>query len=460
MAEFSLRLAFMLVATPVACALGLWRPFWGLLCLIFLYYFRPDVWGMEAMPWFRPILWITIAVAVGWATRVRTFRFHGLLGLSLLVLLAHLVSSFTAVMDRDLALSCTTVLSKLMVVQFLALQLIDTPRKMTQFLWANILGMAWNMKTILVLGITGEGIKDDVRVDVAVGQGGGANYLAMLLVMFLPFLFLKFQNGTRKERQVSMAFGLAILLCVILTGSRGGFVALGITLFYILLQSNRKILGGLAVVFAAIVFFVVVPQTHVDRFMSGVGDAEGKRDFAAQSRIHLWNAAIRMFKEAPVLGVGPDNFQMLSPRYVGFYSGSSQTEYKPGVDEGGFVAHSTWFQTLAEGGLLSAIPFFLIFPIVFLTLRRARKLIPLSAPGGREYYTHSVGLEGLFVAFVIGSTFGSHIKLDFLWWYLGAASALYLNAEARVTAALEVRQREARLSRRGLPGGPLGIARG
>ena len=32
------------------------------------------------------------------------------------------------------------------------------------------------------------------------------------------------------------------------------------------------------------------------------------------------------------------------------------------------------------------------------------------------------------IAMLVTSCFGSHIRVDFFWWYIGAASAVWLNA--------------------------------
>lgn len=424
----SLRFAFMLVATPAACLLGVLRPFWGLLALVFLYYFRPDVWS--APDWFRPQMWITVSVAIGWLIHVRTFRVHVLLGLALLVVLGHLGSALNAVVRMDTALDMVTVLSKLIIVQFLAMQLVDTPRRLNMFLWTNVLGMVWNLKTILYLGLFSTGVTEDLRVDVGVGQGGGANYLAMILVMFLPFLMIRFQSGSVKERFGAMVLIPLIMLCIVLTGSRAGFLATGATVLVMLLISNKKFLGIVTAGALALIFVVAMPDTQWDRLQKGVGAAD-QRDFAAQSRVLLWKGAVDMWQEYQWLGVGPDNFAYLSPRYAGFYAGRNIEAYIPGVDRPGFVAHSTWLQTLAEGGLVSAIPFLLMFPLAFFLLWRAR-----AAPGpldadGQLIRTSATAMIGLWVAFIIGSSFGSHIKLDFLWWYMGCVAVVDSMARRR-----------------------------
>jgi O-antigen ligase len=424
----SLRFAFMLVATPAACLLGILRPFWGLLALVFLYYFRPDVWS--APNWFRPQMWITVSVAIGWLIHVRTFRVHILLGFALLVLLGHLGSALNAVVRMDTALDMVTVLAKLIIVQFLAIQLVDTPRRLNMFLWTNVLGMVWNLKTILYLGLFSTGVTEDLRVDVGVGQGGGANYLAMILVMFLPFLMIRFQNGSAKERLGSMVLIPVTMLCIVLTGSRAGFLATGLTVLVMLFISNRKLLGLVTAGALALVMLVAMPEAQWERLQKGVGPSE-QRDFAAQSRVLLWQGAVDMWQEYQWLGVGPDNFAYLSPRYAGFYAGRNVEAYIPGVDRPGFVAHSTWLQTLAEGGLISAVPFLLMFPLAFFFLWRAR-----AAPGpldedGRLIRSSATAMIGLWVAFIVGSSFGSHIKLDFLWWYMGCVAVIDVMARSR-----------------------------
>lgn len=428
--EMSLRFAFMLVTTPTACGIALWRPFWGLICLVFLYYFRPEVWN--APTWFRPIFWITVAVAVGWATRERVFRWHPLMSLSIAVLIGHLASSMTAVDDPNRALDCTITLSKLIVVQFLAIQLVDTPKKVSLYLWANVLGMIWNTKTVLYLGLTGAGVTEDMRVDVGVGQGGGANYLAMIFVMFLPILIMKFQNGSRRERTLSIMLLPLMTLCVVFTGSRSGFIGVGAVMLHQLFRSNRKVLGFVSIVVMAVVGYLFTPDSHWDRFQQGVGTEDKRRDFAAQSRLLLWKAGMQMWRDYPILGVGPDNFTSLSPQYAGFYAGREAERYTPGVKKAGMVAHNTWVQTLAEGGIISAFPFLMMFFLVFYYLRKSRRIVPKHWPEYREFYLNSVIIEGMFIAFVVCAFFGSYIKIDFLWWHMGVVSALVLMAESRV----------------------------
>jgi hypothetical protein len=55
-------------------------------------------------------------------------------------------------------------------------------------------------------------------------------------------------------------------------------------------------------------------------------------------------------------------------------------------------------------------------------------------------------LQGIFIAFIVSSTFGSHFKIDFMWWYFGAAGALQLITESEVRKVALQRRREAALA--------------
>ncbi|MAG57459.1 MAG: hypothetical protein CMJ83_14300 [Planctomycetes bacterium] len=439
--EFSLRLVFMLLYTPAAMTVSLGRPFWGLLMLVFLYYFRPEIWG--APEWFRPILWITISVGIGWAVKVRSFRFHPLMGVSLIVLLATLAGALTANSSTDAALDATWVLTKLLIVMFLTMQLVDTPKKINQFLWANVVGMLWNLKTILVVGARGGDLE---RVNVAVGQGGGANYLAWVLVMMLAFLFTRFSSGSKKERTFIFALFPLYVLGAVFTGSRGGILQLFAVMTYLVLRSNRKVLGLTAGVLVAAILIVALPDAQWARLKRGVGPEE-QRDFSAQSRVLLWRAAWTMFRESPVLGKGIDNYPLLSPRYAGFFAGKSPRPYEPGATGRGFVAHSTWFQTLAEGGIAVSLPFFALFPMAFLAMWQTRRL-PYDRRLRRRFVDMAVAMEGILIATIIASTFGSHMKIDFLWWFFGLFAAIHLTAEDAVVRSQAARQAEITYRRR------------
>ncbi|MEZ6194479.1 MAG: O-antigen ligase family protein [Planctomycetota bacterium] len=429
----SLRFAVLLVLVPILIALSLRRPLWGVFSLLLMYYFRPDVWGKPV--WWRPVEWLTIATLLSWLIRAKDIRFERGLGLSLIFLGTMLVSTMSAARSSEVSLDATETILKLVVMQFICVQVIRDLNTVMTFLWVNVLANLWTLKSALVQTIFGSG----VRVDVGAAQGGGANYLAMTFVMTLPLLYFRFLKGTPRERKLAMAIiPLEIIGCVG-TGSRGGFLTLFFVFGFLAVRSGQKLKGFMLALAFGLVFLIAVPDAQWNRFVNTF-KGDGKESASQNSRLGLWKVGLQLFKESPIVGVGHDNYQLLSPRYYGFFAGQNPIPYDPALEgqKGytGFVAHSTWVQSLADGGILGSIPFFALFAWAMWTLYRVRRArIP---PGELESVREiSQIIEGTMWAFIIASSFASHMKLDFLWYYFGAIGAF----------GIIVRRREAQVRR-------------
>lgn len=437
----SARFAVLLVIVPVLIALSLRKPLWGVYSILFMYYFRPDVWGQPT--WWRPVEWLTIATLLSWVIRVKDIRFDRGIPISLVFLITMVVSSLAAAMNPQVSWDATETILKLVVMQFIVVQVIRDLPTLMNFLWVHVIANTWTLKSALVQTAGGGG----ARVDVAAAQGGGANYLAMTFVMTLPLLTFRLINGRTWEKRLAMVLIPLEIIGCIGTGSRGGFLTLFFIMGFLAVRSKKKLLGFGAAIFLALVFAIAVPQEKWDRFVNTF-TGEGKETATSNSRLGLWEAGLRMFKESPIVGVGHDNFQQLSPRYYGFFAGRNPRPYDPSLEgqKGytGFVAHSTWVQCLADGGIVGCLPFFGLFVWAMWTLYRLRRAkIP---PAERDAVTQlSQIMEGTFWAFILASSFASHMKLDFLWYYFGSVGAFdlivrrrerQLRAEAR-RAALE-----------------------
>ena len=170
------------------------------------------------------------------------------------------------------------------------------PQKMHWFLWANVIGMVYNLKAILLGGLTG-----NERVDVAVGQGGGANYIAMIMSMSLPFLYLRVLNAKGFERFVAIVLRRLYVFAIV----RHRFArrlpepprAVGL---YLLFRSNRKLLGARSSWRASRSSSSLVdPRARASSASTRGSGVEGKRDRSAESRLQLWSAAMDDVRGAP-----------------------------------------------------------------------------------------------------------------------------------------------------------------
>ncbi len=261
----------------------------------------------------------------------------------------------------------------------------------------------------------------------------------MIFAMGLPVFFFRFINGDKWEKRCAFLIAPLYIFGIVGTGSRGGFLAVFCVMLFLIWKSNQKALGCFMMVIMIVGFVAVMPQEKWDRFTStfkskgpdsSIGDGE--------SRLVLWKAGFTMFNMSPITGVGHDNYQILSPRIAGFFAGKTLRPYDPTLEgrKGyvGFVAHSTWIQSLADGGVIFLFPLSVLFGMSFLLLRRVSRLRP---PGqdGQDTYVYSQILTGMLLAFVIAGSFGSYLKFDPIWWLLGAISAFGIIAEERRRAA-------------------------
>ncbi|MCB9833758.1 MAG: O-antigen ligase family protein [Planctomycetes bacterium] len=435
----SLRLAVMMVIVPILIGLTLRKPRFGLYATTVMYYFRPDVW--DEPTWWQPVYWLTIATIVSWAVRAKDLRMPPIMALAMTIVPAMLISTFTAVKSSDVSMETTIAVIKLIIVMFLIVQLIRTLPQLMTFLWVNLIANLWTLKSVVVITLGGG---DASRANVSAAQGGGANYLAMTFVMALPLLFYRFIEGSQRERKFAMAVTPFLLFGIMGTGSRGGFLTMFAIFIFLAVRGKKKLAGFAAIVGMTVIFAIVTPQAKWDRFMTTFAGEED-RGFASQSRVELWKAGMKMFWESPIVGVGHDNFQMLSPRYVGYFAGQTPIPYQPHLEgtpgHVGFVAHSTWVQALADGGVVFSMPFFGLFVLAFLILYRVRRL-RYDPRTRREIWFASQILEGIMWAFVIASSFGSHMKIDFLWWYFGVVGVLGIIAREQ-SAIFRHRERQA-----------------
>ena len=84
-------------------------------------------------------------------------------------------------------------------------------------------------------------------------------------------------------------------------------------------------------------------------------------------RLRLWSAAVRMFADHPLLGVGPDNFRLLYGPYAHLDNADPRVH-----------SNNMYLEVLVGGGLLTAAAFFWLFARACM---RAARLVRLASRG-------------------------------------------------------------------------------
>jgi probable O-glycosylation ligase (exosortase A-associated) len=253
------------------------------------------------------------------------------------------------------------------------------------------------------------------RVKVLQGPGGNLadnNDFSLALCMGLPCLLQIGLSETNKHlrRGILLAVPLTALT-VIMTHSRGGFLALSAVLFMLVWNSRNRLLGiGLGFV-AVIIGILVTPQSYRERLMTMKNYQE---DGSAMGRIAAWETAINMGTAYPMFGVG----MMMFEKHYRDHEGALSIQYKTG----GRVAHNAYLQLFAECGApaLAMYLFLLLFSIY--SLRRLRS-------EARERYhsswiiNYATMFETTLIAFMVGSTFLNRAHFDLFYHFVAISVA-------------------------------------
>jgi O-antigen ligase len=263
-----------------------------------------------------------------------------------------------------------------------------------------------------------------------VGPGsmlGDQNDLALGCATALPFAFYGFERLSGRQRGLCAFIGILMVGAIVVSFSRGGFVALVAVAGYCWFASRHKVRGLIAVAAGATVLLVAAPdagrtgESYRDRIMSMFDTEEG----TAEGRRFLWGAARNMWKANPVVGVGGGNFTFL----VGQYQ-PTDFDDREFVERNwsGTVTHSFYFQVLAEHGTVGILLVAYIVGAHFWTLRRLRRRVRAASglPDDvrRDAEMYSGALGGAVVGYCVAGAFLSVAYYPYLWYFSAMAVAL------------------------------------
>jgi len=176
----------------------------------------------------------------------------------------------------------------------------------------------------------------------------------------------------------SVATGL-IGAALLASWSRGGWLgALGSTTIILLSRSRRVLLWGvIALLFLPIALLLgllqpsMIPQPLVARFADvpayfGMTDMLNQpltdENFAIIERLAHWDAALRMWEQAPWFGIGPGNYATVYPEVR-----------LPLWEEALGHAHNIYLNTLAESGIGGLLAYLFLWATFFLWLWRVHR---------------------------------------------------------------------------------------
>jgi O-antigen ligase len=417
-----LLVALLAVVGALAVALAAVHPRWFLMAVLFLLpAYIPDSLGSPRFAYFLTAVALAAVVLHRVTGRERFQLPHELLAFAAL-LLAFGIATFFAT-DRSAALGETLDLVSFTAVVGLLIVLLDTPTWLRRAAWAVVSGIGLLAALAILQQLTGNfsssygGLAAVLPDGDALRSAGPLNpntFGQVLAASAVLAFYLACMETRRSGRLLAGAIAVACTAGVVYTQSRAALVALAIGALAIgALRGVRVRVLALAAAAAVVLGLLVLPQPLAQR-VSSLADVVttnpvALQDTALRGRAAENLAALRMWTEHPLVGVGPDNFES---RYLG-YSAAIGIDPRPEQRS----AHNLYLESLAETGVLGGLAFFSILGLALTGAWRARKLL--------ERPDALLG-EGLFVAlgvFLITALTLNSAYARYQWIFVGLGLA-------------------------------------
>jgi putative inorganic carbon (HCO3(-)) transporter len=387
----------------------------SLLLFMVVYFARPGDWipGLYVVP-LAKITAILATLALVFSTLHSRGKLpREVLCLFLLVGQLFLAAVFSPVWKGGAVQSALGFAKVLVPVVIMAL-VVTTATRLRQLIFVQaasvaVIALVTVLKGRLILG----------RLEGTLGGGyADPNDLALAIIISIPMcIALLFLTRNWLWKAAWAAAILVMLYAVILTGSRGGLIALIAAatafLWEFAVRGRRRYLLVLALILG-VTLGMFSGGMLVERFRETFGS--NKVDTAAyessQIRQQLFWRSVEVTKEHPLFGVGPGNFEQESGSW--------------------HVAHNSFAQMSSEGGIPALFLYSLILWSGFRNLRATKRF----AGNRRIAGIFAKALLASLVGYVIGSCFLS-VSYGFFPYilvaYTTALCSIARKSEARST---------------------------
>lgn len=292
-------------------------------------------------------------------------------------------------------------LFKLMLFYIMVVASIHTSRDLNKIVWGMILVTSWIGYEPIYNFITGR-VVDLGYGDVAYGRYGAATghvALANTLSQCIPIAYYWANSQRRKGIRAAAFFLMGFLVFgVIISKSRGGFVALSAIAIGITYLSKNRTRTGAFFVLAAILLLPFVGRDYISRISTITGGIFQSR--STSDRYMGLVHGISMMKKRPILGVGIGGYAEARRRFFNYY----------------FYSHNLYGELFGELGLAS-IAWFLWIYLIFKKTGEMKKLLSDTDPETVKLYNLLCAVQvGLFARLVIGNF--SHCQLIWFWFLM------------------------------------------
>lgn len=247
------------------------------------------------------------------------------------------------------------------------------------------------------------------------GPFGNPNSFAGWLLFMIPLTLsiAYFGRGTavdiykwtlaKVSKTMFWVLTILILACLVLTYTRGAWIALVLSLIFLGIFKSKKLLIPLIILLIVIPF--VIPNTMKERILGifYLGETEVRRHY-------VWREALGVIEDFPLLGSGLNTYTEVGHYYKIF-------------EGGGYYPHNSYLHMAAESGIFGAGAFiWIIFTLFRISLSNLKKV------SDRYYGTLLIGLLAGLLGFLAHSFVDTNIYTlqlgNMMWFVMGLIIAV------------------------------------
>ncbi len=385
-----------------------YRPIFGLFAYLWIFYNDPQThwWGAELPAVRYSLAAAVVALIATWAQAGKTEPWLSTGATK--ILLAFVVWCWIQTpwaVDLPIHLDGAVLFTKYLVLSYIIWKICSDEENIELFLWAHVIGCA-------IFGWEGFSSTVTGRLETVGGPGvDDSNLLAAHMVTGLAIAGFMFIHIRGYKRWLLLATIPFIMNGIILTQSRGGFLALcgaAVAAIYLAPRTHRRLVVG-AGVLGGILFLFLVNDAFWDRV-----DTLKEVDSQQEGRLRMLGPQFEMFKDYP-FGAGHRGNAVLSPKYF------DASELN--VETGTRAAHNTFVAALVDHGIPGAALLLSLYVWGFISVTRLQRLERLGLLSPRlAIYRAAIGTA--LASMIISGLFLNLIKTEVQVWLVTLLAAV------------------------------------
>lgn len=283
----------------------------------------------------------------------------------------------------------TEVLWKVIAIFLMILAYGSSKERFDKIIWTYIMALGF-LSTLTLVDAGGIS-------RFSVGGGYDPNDTALQFLMAFPFFVWKFRSSTGIMKIVTGAGSIILLIGIVATKSRGGFVGLMAVTAIMIFQMNRTENLGIVKIFLLITVMASIMNyfggSEYQESISTIFNPSADYNITSDTgRLAIWERGIDILLKNPLQGVGVDNYITADGRLYADVGSRWNT------------AHNSFIQIGAELGFPGLFAFcFLIWG----SIKRTRNIISVSKNVDLNNYRRitAYSIIGSWVGYIVGGFF-------------------------------------------------------